>query len=71
MAERQRLSDCRLVRFPPRRAAVVWLLLDRDGWLVIARDHGWSFGDFPSALADAQWLSQNLGMPIRLKEVSP
>jgi hypothetical protein len=70
MAERQRLSDCRLVRFPPRRAAVVWLLLDRDGWLVIGGDHGWSFGDFPSALDDAEWLAANLQLPIRFKEVA-
>jgi hypothetical protein len=69
MSERRRLMN--VERFPPRRAAVVWLLLDRDGWLVIGGDHGWSHGSYHSALADAEWTARNLGLPIRLKEVSP
>jgi hypothetical protein len=58
-------------RFPMRRASCIWVLNDSDGeWLVIGGDHGWSYGDFPSALADASWLSQNRAMPIRLKRIT-
>jgi hypothetical protein len=57
-------------RFPMRRAACVLLLLDCDGWLVLARDHGWLHGDYYSALADAEWLALNLGSPIRYMEAA-
>jgi hypothetical protein len=55
-----------LERFPPRRFAVVWLLLDCGEWSVLARGHGWVHGSYGSAIADAQWLSKNLGLPIRV-----
>jgi hypothetical protein len=55
-----------VVRFPPRRAAAVWLLQAREGgWLVLARGHGWLHGSRSDALADARWLARNLGFPIR------
>jgi hypothetical protein len=54
-----------------RRAACVWLLLDCDGWLVLARDHGWIHDDYYSALADAQWMARNLGLPVRYRETAP
>jgi hypothetical protein len=55
-----------VVRFPPRRATVVWLLQAREGgWLVLARGHGWLHGSRSDALADARWLSANLNFPIR------
>jgi hypothetical protein len=53
-------------RFPPRRSVAIWLLREYDGWLVLARGHGWTHGDYRSALADAQWLSTNLELPIRV-----
>jgi hypothetical protein len=56
-------------RFPMRRAACVRLLRETGGaWLVLALDHGWLHGNRCAALADAQWLSQNLGLPIRETE---
>jgi hypothetical protein len=55
-----------LERFPMRRAAVIWLLHSCGEWLVIAREHGWAHGDYGSALEDAQWLSKNLDLPIRV-----
>jgi hypothetical protein len=67
----RRLPDCRLERFPMRHARCVWVLREDDCcWLVLARDHGWLFGDCSAAFADAQWLSQNLAMPIRVREAS-
>jgi hypothetical protein len=57
-------------RFPMRRVACIWLLLDCDGWLVLARDHGWLHGDYCSALADARWLAGNLGLPVRVMEAA-
>jgi hypothetical protein len=32
---------------------------------VLAGDHGWLHGDHRAAHADAEWLSRNLGLPIR------
>jgi hypothetical protein len=55
-----------IIRFPPRHAAVVWLLqAHQGGWLVLARGHGWLHGSRLDALADARWLAHNLGYPIR------
>jgi hypothetical protein len=58
-------AAARVVRFPTRRCAAVWILEHDGGWLVLARDHGWIHGDRRSALADAQWLARNLGLPMR------
>lgn len=53
-------------RFPPRQSHVVWLLREYDDeWLVIGGANGWSHGSYRSALADAEWLSANLDLPIR------
>jgi hypothetical protein len=38
---------------------------DGDGWLVLARDHGWLHGSRSDALEDAAWLASNPGFPIR------
>jgi hypothetical protein len=55
-----------VIRFPSRRSAAVWMLQAREGgWLVLARGHGWLHDDRRSALADAQWLSNNFGLPVR------
>lgn len=54
-----------IIRFPVRNAACIWLTREEDAWLVLARDHGWLHGDYASALADALWLSKNLGLAVR------
>jgi hypothetical protein len=55
-----------VLRFPPRRLAAVFLLATADGWLVLApRGHGWLHGSLSAARADARWLSDNFGLPIR------
>ena len=55
-----------VIRFPARRSAAVWLpQAHEDGWLVLARDHGWLHGSYSDALEDARWLARNLGFPIR------
>jgi hypothetical protein len=60
------MSSPTVYRFPMRRMAYVWLLRETSGaWLVLARDHGWLHGSYLAALADAQWLARNLGLPIR------
>lgn len=57
--------------FPMRRAACVWLLCETNGaWLVLAREHGWLHGSYLAALADAQWLARNLGLPIRSRRAA-
>jgi hypothetical protein len=56
-----------VVRFPPRTAGAIFICEERDGdgWLVLARDHGWLHGSRSDALEDAAWLASNLGFPIR------
>jgi hypothetical protein len=56
----------RVVRFPLRRAACVWLVREGPAWLVLVRGHGWLHGDSVAAFLDARWLSHNLGLPIRV-----
>ena len=55
----------RVIRFPARRGACDWVTREGPAWLVVAREHGWLHGDYHAALADARWLSENLGLPIR------
>jgi len=54
-----------IVRFPPRRSGVVWILQAEGAWLVLAGSHGWVHGDQNSAITDAKWLAENYGLPIR------
>ena len=55
-----------IIRFPARNAAAIFISEAAEGgWLVLARDHGWLHGDRRSAIADAQWLAWNLGLPVR------
>jgi hypothetical protein len=61
-----------VIRFPPRRVRCVRLVRDPSGgWLVVARSHGWLFEDRSAALADVQWLSRNLDLPIRDEQQGP
>jgi hypothetical protein len=56
----------RVIRFPDRRRAAILIVNDPDGLLVLApTGHGWIFGDAADAIADARWLSENFGLPIR------
>jgi hypothetical protein len=55
-----------VVRFPARRMAAIWILpLAESGWLVLHGARGWLHGDYGDAIADAQWLARNAGLPIR------
>jgi hypothetical protein len=50
----------------PRRAPVAVRITREDkAWLVVVGAHGWLHGDKRSALADAQWLAGNFGLPVR------
>jgi hypothetical protein len=55
----------RVVRFPLRRSAAVWILPLPDAWLVLCGSHGWLHGDSDGAIEDARWLATNTGLPIR------
>jgi hypothetical protein len=37
-----------------------------DGWYVVRGSHGWIHSDVASAWADAQWLADNLAIPVRI-----
>jgi hypothetical protein len=56
-----------IIRFPLRRVAAVLVCRERhgDGWLAIARGHGWLFGSILEARAEARWLARNLRLPVR------
>jgi hypothetical protein len=62
---RAAINSGRLVRFPPRRSAAIRIIREDDGWLVLTGAHGWLHGDAKSARSDAQWLAQNLSLPVR------
>jgi hypothetical protein len=55
-----------VVRFPARRSAAIWLLREGAAWPVLVGENGWLHGSSASASDDAQWLAQNLQLPIRV-----
>jgi hypothetical protein len=61
-----------IIRFPPRSIGAVLICRERDGdgWITIVGSHGWVFGTRADAIAEAHWLSRNLGLPIRELEHS-
>jgi hypothetical protein len=59
------LNEAAVLRFPMRKSLVVWITRDGAAWSVISGDHGWLFGSQRAAEFEAQWLSRNLGLPIR------
>jgi hypothetical protein len=56
-----------LIRFPLGRIPAVLIVRERggDGWLALAGSSGWLFGSRADAIAEAGWLSHNLGLPVR------
>jgi hypothetical protein len=56
-----------IIRFPPRRAAAIFVCEERDGdgWLAIAGAHGWLFGSLVEARREAMWLARNFSLPVR------
>jgi hypothetical protein len=64
-ATRREQGSGRLVRFPARRSSCVWLFPEDGAWTVLVGSHGWLHGDICAAFKDAQWLSQNFGLPVR------
>jgi hypothetical protein len=66
------MSSANVIRFPMRCAACIRLMREASGtWLVLAYSHGWVHGDRNTALADARWLSQNFGLPVREDQREP
>lgn len=55
----------RILPFPARHTACVWLMREEPAWLVLTRSHGWLHGSYEAALADARWLARNLGLTVR------
>jgi hypothetical protein len=59
------MSD-RVIRFPPRRLASVWILsLGESGWLVLDGAHGWLHCNYGDAIADAPIRRGGKGMTHR------
>ena len=55
------------LRFPPRQSFAIWLIREAGGaWLVLARGHGWLFGSRHEAVRSAEWLAENLALPVRV-----
>jgi hypothetical protein len=55
-----------VTRFPLRRVTIL-IVRERDGqgWLTLAGAHGWLFGSYEAAMAEAKWLAHNFNLPIR------
>jgi hypothetical protein len=58
-----------VLRFPGRRSAAIHVVREEAAWLVLAREHGWLHGSREAAIAEASWLADNLGLPIRGAEL--
>jgi hypothetical protein len=53
-------------RFPDSHQACIWILPDDGAWLILAPGgHAWLHTSSTDGLADALWLSENFGLPIR------
>ena len=55
-----------IVPFPNRGPFVVRIERERDGegWLVLARSHGWLHGDFYAATVDAREIASGFGVSV-------
>jgi hypothetical protein len=59
--------SARIIQFPTRNTAAIFVReVPGAGWLVLARGHAWAHGDRHAAVQDAEWLSDNLSLPIRV-----
>jgi hypothetical protein len=57
----------RVTRFPAREAAAIWVSEAREGGILVqAIEHCWLHGNSSAAFDDAAWLSENLGLPMRV-----
>jgi hypothetical protein len=54
-----------IIRLPVR--SCIWIIENADDapWLVQSGTHNWAHGQKENAEADARWLSENFGLPIR------
>jgi hypothetical protein len=61
------MTRAQIIRFPARKAAAIFVTEAREGGVVVmAVEHCWLHGNSSGAFEDAEWLSKNLGMPIRV-----
>jgi hypothetical protein len=56
-----------ILRFPPRNPFSVRVEpeIGGDGWLVLAREHGWLHGSFDAALLEAHEIASGFGTVAR------
>jgi hypothetical protein len=50
--------------FPQRGPWRIEVRREADGWLVLARSHGWVHGSLEAARKDARWLAANAGVAV-------
>jgi hypothetical protein len=57
----------KIVRFPPRSIAAIFVCQERDGdgWVALGSHGAWLSGSLADALDEARWLAANLALPIR------
>jgi hypothetical protein len=56
-----------VIPFKRKYAAAVFIVpAEEGGWLVLVGDDGWLHGSVLDAWADAQWMADNLNLPIRM-----
>jgi hypothetical protein len=56
-----------ILKFPPRGPFDIRVEreIGDDGWVVIARSHGWLHGDFHAALSDARGVAGGWGTVVK------
>jgi hypothetical protein len=56
-----------VIAFPPRGPFRVVITREDNAWLVVARSHGWLFGDAPAAFREARALAHAWGVSIEVR----
>jgi hypothetical protein len=57
-----------VVRFPCRRRSAVFVCREPlGGWYAVLGSHGWLFGSFREAVAEARELAEAFSLPVRVE----
>jgi len=60
------MPDAEIIRLPSRRRTAVFVVVDDDGFLVLAGSHGWLHGSLGEAIDDARDIAAGFGVPVRV-----
>ena len=55
-----------IIAFPHRGPFAVRVEREAEAWLVLCRDHGWLFGNYWQAIAEAAQLARGFGVTVKV-----